>query len=301
VTFRSRLFLTFGRLSAHLPPIRGRTRIFLELYRLLGLQHEPVRVRTRLRHPLRFHAELDLRSWLQRIAFLTGGYEADTVSFLRDLRRRMGGGYLLDVGANVGLISVPFALLDGAVVAVEAVPDNVGMLRRNITLNDAPVTVVPVALGEARKTVRIQVEGDWRAGEGSGTANILPAGSTYACVTQEIVVETLDAIATEGVIPDRCAVIKIDTDGYDLKVLQGGRAFLERNRPVIFGEFSAHCLAWHEQSIEDVRTFAAGLQYDVWCRVPRSWCFRRDVQPYDIDALLVPRERVDAFSSLLED
>jgi hypothetical protein len=65
-----------------LPALRGRTRVFLLLYRLLGLERRHVVVRPRLRQPVSFQAQLDLHSSLQRVAFLTGGYEADTVQFL---------------------------------------------------------------------------------------------------------------------------------------------------------------------------------------------------------------------------
>jgi FkbM family methyltransferase len=301
-----RVFLATGRVFAGLPPIRGKTRLLLLLYRLLGLKGRHVIVEAHLRRPVRFKARLDLHAWLQRVAFLTGGYEEDTVEFLLDLHGRAGGnGYLLDVGANVGLIAIPFARRAASrrpsVVAVEAVPDNVAVLRQNIRLNDLGelVAVVPFALGAVSGSEQIQVEGNLLGGEGTGTANILPNGSTYDCVRQEIVVKTLDELADAGEIPDGCAVIKIDTDGYDLKVLQGGQRFLARNHPVIFGEFSAHCLRWHDQSIADVVAFAQTHGFEVWQRVIPSWQFRPyepDV-PFDQDLLLVPDALVGALAS----
>lgn len=301
-TFAERVFLATGRVFAWVPPIRGKTRILLLLYRLLGLKGRHVIVEAYLRRPVRFVARLDLHAWLQRVAFLTGGYEADTVEFLLDLHGRGGGsGYLLDVGANVGLIAIPFAKRSASrVVAVEAVPDNVAVLQQNIRLNQLGdrMTVIPFALGAASGSQQIQVEGNLLGGEGTGTANILPAGSTYDCVRQEIVVKTLDELADAGDIPDGCAVIKIDTDGYDLKVLQGGQRFLARNRPVIFGEFSAHCLRWHDQSIADVAAFAQTHGFEVWQRIIPSWQFRpyEPAQVFDQDLLLVPSELTNALS-----
>lgn len=276
-----------------LPHFRGKTRLLLLLGKVLGLEGRHIRVRTRLRRPVRFEVELDLHAWAQRVAFLTGAYEADTVELLIALHRRMGrGGWFLDVGANVGLLAIPFAkATQQRVVAVEAVPDNVAALRRNIGMNelDARITVLPFALGAASGVAQIQVEGDLRAGEGTGTANILPDGSAYECVRQEVEVRTLDAL-TE--LPPGCTLIKIDTDGYDLKVLEGAVQFLERERPLIYGEFAAHCLGWHQQSIADVAEFADAHRYDVWLRIEPGWKFR----PYSPgiafsqDLLLVPRE-----------
>jgi FkbM family methyltransferase len=262
VRFAERVFLGVGRLSAALPRFRGKARAALALYRVLGLTGRHVRVRARMRRPVRFDVELDLHAWLQRLAFVTGGYEAETVELLLALHGKSDG-YLLDVGANVGFIAIPFALRSKAqVVAVEAVPDNVAVLRRNVAANglQSAITIVPLALGTAPGRVQIQVEGDLNPGDGTGTANILPDGSTFDCVRQEIEVTTLDLLD----LPPRCAVMKLDTDGYDLKVLQGGVEFLKRERPLVFGEFSAHCLAWHGQTVDDVVAFARAQRYDVY-------------------------------------
>jgi FkbM family methyltransferase len=289
---RTELFIAAGRLAARLPRVRGKTRLLLLLYRALGLETRHIRVEARLRRPVPFDAELDLHAWLQRIAFLTGGYEHETVEYLVGLHRRDGrGGYLLDVGANIGLIAIPFAKVTGKpVFAVEAVPDNVAVLRRNVErngLHDA-ITIMPFALGDQPGVAQIQVEGDLRPGEGTGTGNILPPESTWG-VRQPVEVQRLD----DAGLPPGCSVIKIDTDGYDLKVLQGGTRFLERERPLIFGEFSAHCMGWHGQTIDDIVAFAERLHYRTLCRVEPGWAFR----PYERgmtfvqDLLLLPEEQ----------
>jgi FkbM family methyltransferase len=294
------LFVAAGRLSAATPHFRGKTRLFLLFGKILGLEKSRIRVRTTLRRPMPFEVELDLQAWAQRVAFLTGGYEADTVEFLLALHRAVGrDGWFLDIGANVGLIAIPFAkATQQRVIAVEAVPDNVAALRRNIAANelDQQITVLPFALGATPGVAQIQVEGDLRAGEGTGTANILPDGSTYECVRQEVDVRTLDGVTD---LPRGCSLVKIDTDGYDLKILQGGEQFLERERPVIFGEFSEHCMGWHEQSVTDVEKFAATHRYDVRMRVQPGWQFRAYERgaAFVQDLLLVPHEYRDAVAA----
>ncbi len=305
-TFAERIFLTLGRISARLPPVRGKTRLLLGLYRLLKLDRRRVIVRTRLRNPVPYVAELDLHGWLQRIAFLTGGYEADTVQFLLQLHEASPRrGYLLDVGANIGLLTVPFALsVTGnapAAIAIEPIADNVAALNANIALNGlrSSVHVIPKGVGDEPGIVDIQVEGNLKSSEGTGTANILPAGSTYDRVRQTLTLETIDDLAHAGTLPAGCSVMKIDTDGYDLKVLQGAVAFLRRERPVIFGEFSAHCMNWHGQSVADVAAFAERHGYQVWRRVPRTWTFEpltpAGAAQFSEDLLLVPAERAHEF------
>lgn len=304
-------FVWVGRLSAHLPSFRGRTRAFLSLFNALGLRQKHVLAEATLRKPTEFKVRLDLHSWLQRIAFLTGEYEADTASFLVRLYEAYGRkGVLLDVGANVGLVSIPAALTlsrnagsEGGgpqVVCVEAVPANAKALRENVRLNEAAdlISVIEAAVGEEAKTVEIQVEGNLRDGEGSGTANILADDSTYECVRIPLQVRTLDGLMSEGRLPSSCTVMKIDTDGYDLKVLQGAGAFLRMARPVVFGEFSAHCMGWHGQTIADVVAFAGSLSYEVWQRTDDGgWGFSRDVRQESFvqDLLLVPTEVAPRF------
>lgn len=305
--FRERTFVAIGKYCRNLPAFRGRTRLFLLLYNVLGLQRRHVKVQTTLNDPITFTAKLDLHSWLQRIAFLTGGYEGDTVRFLRRLHEGRGyQGYLLDVGANIGLISVPFSLASVtngcdtethrlAAIAIEAVPDNCQALRTNVDMNklDHHVLIYQTALGETSKTIEIQVEGDLEPGQGTGTANILPTGSTYQCTRQTLELQKLDNLA----LPPGCSVMKIDTDGYDLKVLQGGTEFIRSNRPVIFGEFSAHCMAWHGQTLVDVKAFSAANGYCVWQKLPDVWKFTTTFshQTFVQDLLLVPEELIQQY------
>jgi len=98
----------------------------------------------------------------------------------------------------------------------------------------------------------------------------------------------------DGRLPGNCGVMKIDTDGYDLFVLMGAKRFLMQARPIIFGEFAAHCLKWHGQSIHDVQVFLATQDYELYTR-REGWSFAplRDGEHFVMDALCVPREKRD--------
>jgi FkbM family methyltransferase len=284
--FRATLFASLAKIAPRLPDFRGRTRIFLALFAALGLKGRRVPMDVTLTSPARYRARLDAGSWLQRIAALTGGYEADTVRFLARIHRT---GYLLDVGANVGLIAIPFALLTGArVYAFEAVRDNFLAMAENIRLNglEGSITARDMALGDEQRDVEIQVEGDLMAGEGTGTANIMADGSTWKCVRQPLHVHRLDDLGLEP----GCTTIKIDTDGYDLKVLQGAREFVASNRPVIYGEFAAHCMGWHGQTIEDVIGWARDAKYRILYKAPDDTFTRERPPKYSQDILLIPAE-----------
>ena len=63
-------------------------------------------------------------------------------------------------------------------------------------------------------------------------------------------------------------------------------------RIIIFGEFMAHCLRWHGQSIHDVQAYLRPMQYDVFIR-SAGWTFvpLRADSKYVQDALCIPDEK----------
>jgi FkbM family methyltransferase len=238
-------------------------------------------------------------------------YEPGTVEFLYRLRKP--GEAFLDVGANVGLIAIPFALLckvssknhvggktnPTLTYCIEAVAANRESLEINVGLNDLmeQIEVIGSAVGDCEKDVDIQVERNQKSGEGTGTANIISEGSTYECERIPLHVTTIDKLVTDGKLPRNCGLIKIDTDGYDLFALMGAKSLIERARPIIYGEFMAHCLSWHGQSIDDVQAYFGSLGYRIYTR-RKGWSFRAlgDGVPFVQDALCVPEEKVDRVS-----
>jgi hypothetical protein len=118
------------------------------------------------------------------------------------------------------------------------------------------------------------------------------------CQRQRLQLRRLDDLD----LPAGCAVIKIDTDGYDLKVLKGAEGFINASRPVIFGEFSAHCMQWHGETAADVEVFALAQRYLVWQRHTGTWRFAAtvDLAKYSQDLLLVPVESRELYSWALD-
>jgi len=277
--------------------------LLLALLRAAGLTKPSTWVRTTLRSPVEYQVDLDLGSWLRRLAFLDGGYETNLPGFLTRLREsHPDSGSVLDVGANVGLISLPTALLLGRsaaampfVCAIEPTRANLSALRHNLALNGLQerVSVVGFAAGSRNRSAWIHVEGGLEVGEGTGTANILPESIGRGDDGQPIEERTLDSLRTQGALPKRVTVMKLDTDGYDLKVLEGASELLMSDRPFVFGEFTGHCLAWHGQGVAGVLELAERLDYQVFA--PSKVQFRFRAAPTLGNAenlLLVPRELV---------
>jgi FkbM family methyltransferase len=135
----------------------------------------------------------------------------------------LDGKTVIDVGANIGALTVALSDIvgaDGHVFAFEPQPQNAGLLRRNVACLE--VTIEEVALGAAPGTVSIPFLFDLEH-KNYGRVEL---GSGDAVVD----VRTLDSY---NLAP---AFIKIDVEGYELDVLLGARATIERHQPLLYVE-----------------------------------------------------------------
>jgi FkbM family methyltransferase len=139
----------------------------------------------------------------------------------------------LDVGANVGLIALLVATASPTtmVYAFEPVPQTFARLQRNVTLNAPLTNLLPSQLALSHKTGVAQIH---LPGEFAEDASLL---SEYRPGAQAITVQTatLDSVVDQLRI-DRVDLVKIDTEGADHLVLQGGLATLVRDRPFVICE-----------------------------------------------------------------
>lgn len=142
-----------------------------------------------------------------------------------------------DVGANVGLFSraVAFhAQADGLVVAMEPDFDAVTLLRRSCkhqTEGHASITILPVAVSDHCGFVNFDI-----AKRAHSSNAIHGFGSTQTggfSESRTLPSVTLDHLLEHFRPPD---VLKIDVEGAELEVLNGGHRIVTDVRPVIYCE-----------------------------------------------------------------
>jgi FkbM family methyltransferase len=129
------------------------------------------------------------------------------------VRRLLDPGVLfLDAGANLGWYTVLAALWGARVIAVEPFSANLRLLRSNIARNgvQALVTVVPAALGAALGVADLELSTD---NQGDHRMSASPTGSV-----ERVQCSTIDELCN-GEVP---AVIKLDTQGSEVRILRGG-------------------------------------------------------------------------------
>jgi FkbM family methyltransferase len=136
------------------------------------------------------------------------------------------GDTVIEVGANIGALTLPLAGMVGTagrVYAIESHAGNFNVLCANLALN---------GIAQVRP-----LNAFVRAAPGSGTHSI--AGK------ENFVDERWPAgfLALDDLGLEACALIKIDVDGREQEVLQSGARLIERARPVLYFENDLQALS----------------------------------------------------------
>jgi FkbM family methyltransferase len=161
-------------------------------------------------------------------SFIAAVFGQRDLNIMRFWRRVLPeGSVFLDVGANIGLYTVPASLQVGAtghVVGFEAHPWIHGFLHRNVARNcNANVTVENLAVGDSSGEARIAL-------------NDRNIGETHVALDDEagdvVRIVTLDDYCAINDIP-HVDYIKIDVEGYEANVLNGARRTLEANDGIL--------------------------------------------------------------------
>jgi hypothetical protein len=148
---------------------------------------------------------------------LYGQYSEAEVRVIRSFVRP--GDTAIDIGANIGDLTVPMSLCageTGRVYAIESHSDTFQVLCSNLALNEIKNTKAINAF--VADSAEVDTSGPW-------------GKFGYVSETWHPPFLAIDALNL-----DRCAFIKIDVDGKELEVLRSARQTVARTRPVIYFE-----------------------------------------------------------------
>ena len=152
------------------------------------------------------------------------------------LRRTLPrGGVLYDVGANVGFFTLLGARIvgeSGRVIAFEPVPACARAVARNIELNGlTQAEIREVAVGAADGEARLLVVGE------ASWSHMESTRKRHRDVRAEldVTVVSIDGLVATGTIPPP-DVLKIDTEGAEIEIVEGMRETLKRHGPAIICE-----------------------------------------------------------------
>lgn len=135
---------------------------------------------------------------------------------------------VIDVGANVGIYSLGLARLAhaGHIHAFEPNPSVAEHLRENVRANGLTNVVVhQVAVSAMAGSMRFKENPSFTAGSRT-TDNAAPMfNEVFAAGAIDVPSVTLDEVVREAGL-DRLDIIKIDTEGHEIDVLNGARETL---------------------------------------------------------------------------
>ena len=157
---------------------------------------------------------------------------------------------VLDIGAHIGLVTMPMSKAvgpQGRVIAVEPSPANRLALSQHLSLNKLTnVLVIDTLIGD--KVLKEAAFYEDPAISGMNSCTPVKTSSRYAKTSHPQT--TIDNICKNyGLQPD---IIKIDVEGWELSVLEGAIQVLKEFRPTIF-------LSVHPQHLESLQRDANEL------------------------------------------
>lgn len=205
--------------------------------------------------------DLDLDDYLQRwmfCHFLTD--ESDYFLISKFLR---AGDHFVDVGANIGIVSLIASRAvgpNGKVYAIEALPATRARLETNIELNNAGnIEVIPIALSDRDGSVSFFASTDGNIGGSSLSSQ----GSKAEAVT--VPCRTMATLIADGIIA-KCDVMKMDIEGAEILAIKGMTGLFESEPPrAVMIEVVEGLLNQFGASRDDVFAFFEQFGYE-WYR-----------------------------------
>ena len=162
-------------------------------------------------------------------------------------------GSIIDVGANVGDTLALFRSVSHLpVLCVEGDDFAYSFLEKN-SRQFPHVRLAKQFLSDRNETVELKLE------KKGWNTTLVPVNSTET--GQSLQLLTLDALLDQ--IPDIQSVklLKVDAEGYDMKILRGAKDILRTDRPVVLFELNAENIRALDESPGDFFDYLSGLGY----------------------------------------
>ncbi len=209
--------------------------------------------------------ELDLTEVIDSAIFYSDSREPATTKALNVLCKP--GYVVVDIGANVGSHALPIAQAvgeSGVVYAFEPVPWALDKLKKNISLNSFNnIIVEPVALSDViEEGAEFSLRASFKSTSSTPVNDDGELNDNWwdACEKVKVKVQTLDDFVRVNNIK-HINVIKLDVDGFEVKVLNGGVNIIKCSKPAIVMELAPSWLSSKGDSVESLIEFLLSMGY----------------------------------------
>lgn len=257
----------------------GAERFFLYLYKYFGGWLSNVRVKKQFRSA-NFNSGISFLNYgstsyflktnpldlIESTAMLKNVWEPDVVKTI-DAMLENKKGLFVDVGANIGAITIPLAKKHKNIqfVCVEPNPQVLERLYFNIKLNDLKnVRVIEkVFSGEVNKTVTFFAQEYQKNSVNMGESTLVGQRLSQS---KELVIQTstLDSLIDSEYQDIQLLGIKMDVQGHEYEVLRGAEKAIANHKPFIVGEFESFHYLNPKLESEKIKNFLAEKNYFTW-------------------------------------
>lgn len=181
--------------------------------------------------------------------------EKDFLKFL-DLVKNEGS--VLDIGANIGVMTYHFSkkLNNTRIYAFEPIPLNYEVLKRVVKkfkLNN--VITYPLALGDSAGQIKMLMPEKGNVYL-HGLSHVIDENQKARGLEFNVSMQKLDAI--EELKEETIHAIKIDVENFEFKVIKGAEQLIRKKRPFIYTEL------WDSENRTQCLKFLSELNYKVF-------------------------------------
>ena len=168
---------------------------------------------------------------------------------------------VFDVGAHIGLCTLPLSQLVSNVYSFEASPTNIKYLNNHLKINNSNnVNVIPHLVGSEN----INNVDFYNVDDGSG----IPSIANLKIKKKNIEINNIkvdqifldDFVNTKSIIPD---VLKIDVEGAEFNVLDGATKILKEYRPKIIISLHPEHLRLLNRNIQEIYDYCDLYSYQL--------------------------------------
>ena len=180
--------------------------------------------------------------WFSRVKIRTLRWDRNERDVLHFIEQLPEDGVVLDIGANIGIMTVLLARHDrrGHVHAFEPIPDNFRTLRANVDhFGLANVSEHQLALGDEQGELEMVMPEERRV-RMQGLSHVVGAPGSGESQGQRYHVPQVRLDDLDGLADTPVTGIKIDVENFEQYVLSGGRQLLERWHPPIYAELGSN-------------------------------------------------------------
>lgn len=204
--------------------------------------------------------------FIESTAMLTGGWETGNIQIIDHFLNGKKG-IFIDVGANIGAITIPLARKhpDIKFVCFEPNPEVHERLNKNIRLNKLEnVTTVPLLCSsESDKAFHFYSQIYSEKNNNMGLSSVNQKDSLKDHKEIQVKSISLDQFI-KSFSKDVVLGLKIDVEGHEMEVLKGSANILKTFKPFLLCEFEDHHHANAELARKELLSFYKELNYEIY-------------------------------------